>query len=75
MLFTTDGETYRKKQRHKIAQSIFTHYSCFENMGRFVTLKKGPKYGLQKAGCNPYFEPFFKVPDPKKISCRPNKLE
>ena len=23
-----------------IAQSICTHYSCFENMGRFVTLKK-----------------------------------
>ena len=34
-----------------LAQSICTHYSCFENMGRFVTLKKGPKYGLQKAGC------------------------
>ena len=23
-----------------LAQSICTHYSCFENMGRFVTLKK-----------------------------------
>ena len=23
-----------------IAQSICTHYSCFENMGQFVTLKK-----------------------------------
>ena len=35
-----------------LAQSICTHYSCFENMGRFVTLEnKGPKYGLQKAGC------------------------
>ena len=30
-----------------------SHYSCFENMGRFATLKKesGPKYGVQKAGC------------------------
>ena len=27
-------------QNYKIAQSICTHYSCFENMGRFVTLKK-----------------------------------
>ena len=30
-----------------VAQSICTNYSCFENMGRFVTLKKksDPKYG------------------------------
>ena len=33
------------------AQSICTHYFCFENMGQFVNLKKVPKYGLQKAGC------------------------
>jgi hypothetical protein len=35
------------------AQSICTNYSCFENMGWFVPLKKklGPKYGVQKAGC------------------------
>ena len=34
-----------------LAESICTHYSCFENMGRFPTLKKmGPKYGVQKAG-------------------------
>ena len=26
-----------------VAQSICTHYSCFENMGRFVTLKKRSK--------------------------------
>ena len=33
-------------------QSICNHYPCFENMGRFVTMKKsGPKYGLQQAGC------------------------
>ena len=33
-----------------ITQSICTHYSCFENMGRFVTLKKsGPKYGPEKS--------------------------
>ena len=25
--------------------------------------------------CNPYFGPFFKVPDPKKISGRPDQLE
>ena len=38
--------------KNPIAQSICTHYSCFENMDRFVTLKKkDPKYGLQKAGC------------------------
>jgi hypothetical protein len=33
-----------------IAQSICTQYSCFENMGWFVTLKKsGPKYGPEKS--------------------------
>ena len=26
--------------KYIIAQSICTHYTCFENMGRFVTLKK-----------------------------------
>ena len=38
---------------YRLVQSICIHYSCFENMGRFVTLKKksDPKYGLQKAGC------------------------
>jgi len=25
--------------------------------------------------CNPYFGPFFKVPDPKKISGQPDQLE
>jgi hypothetical protein len=35
---------------NSLAQSICTHYSCFENMGRFLNLKKGPKYGLQKQG-------------------------
>ena len=68
------------------------------------TLKKGPRYWLQKAGykksesreeaawpllflnnndpvflhpafCIPYFGPFFKVPDPKNISGRPDNLE
>ena len=35
-----------------LAQSICTHYSCFENQGRFVTLKKNwaPCF-LKKAGC------------------------
>ena len=34
------------------AQSICTHYSCFENQGRFLTLKKNrtPSF-LRKAGC------------------------
>ena len=46
------------------AQSICTHYSCFENnnMGRFVTLKKsGPKYGPEKSRLysGPYFGPDF----------------
>ena len=32
------------------AQSICSHYSCFENMDRFVTLKKSsPKYGPEKS--------------------------
>ena len=32
-----------------VAQSICTHYSCFENMGWFVTLKKSdPKYGSKE---------------------------
>ena len=30
---------------------------------------------LQPAFFNPYFEPFLKVPDPKKISGQPEKLE
>jgi hypothetical protein len=35
------------------AQSICTHYSCFENQGRFLTLKKilGTLLFFQKAGC------------------------
>ena len=40
-----------KRSLHTVNQSICTHCYCFENMGRFVTCKKGPKYGLQKAGC------------------------
>ena len=32
-------------------QSICSHYSCFENMGRFVTLKKIQNMDLKKAGC------------------------
>ena len=33
-------------------QSICTHYSCFENMGRFVMLEKNQvqNMGLKKAG-------------------------
>ena len=31
----------------KVLESICTHYSCFENMGRFVTLKKA----VQNMGC------------------------
>ena len=30
------------------SQSICTHYSCFENMGRFVTLKKRSKIWVAK---------------------------
>ena len=44
-------------------QSICTHYSSLSGRPNIFlgsgTLKKGPKYGLQKAGCNPYFGPFF----------------
>ena len=34
-------------------QSICTHYSCFQNMGWFVTLKKNQvqNMGCKKAGC------------------------
>ena len=93
-----------------LAQSICTHYSCFENQGRFVTLKK--KLGIllfsksrvqktrviviQKEKRQPGLFSFWitmtllfctlffaksrvpdisKVPDPKKISSRPDKLE
>ena len=79
------------KYAYILAQSICTHYSCFENMGRFVTLKKlDPKYGLQMVGCKkqghcyskreifscPYSGlDFFKVPDPRKISGRLNELQ
>ena len=63
----------------QLAQSICIlhplHYSCFANMGRFVTLKKGPKYGLKKQGATHILDLFFKVPDPKKVSGRLNKLE
>ena len=31
-----------------LAQSICTHYSCFENTGRFVTLKKNQ---VKNVGC------------------------
>ena len=30
-------------------QFICTHYSCFENMGQFVTLKKRSKIGIAKS--------------------------
>ena len=87
------------------AQSICTHYSCFENMGQFATLKKSwskicvAKSRLQKTGsllykntrrrsqaasflfwitiCSLLFAIhvsdliFLKVPDPKKLSGRP----
>ena len=36
------------KGRNTVAQSICTHYSCFENMGRFVTLKKNQ---VKNMGC------------------------
>ena len=54
-----------------VAQSICTRYSCFENLGWFVTLKKCPKYGLQKVGCKKKGHCYsmtllFKVLDPKK---------
>ena len=92
------------------AQSTCTHYSCFENQGQFVTLKK--KSGtllfskstmqktrvivIQKEKRQPGLYSFWitmtlffctlifakgrvpdisKVPDPKKISGRPDRLE
>ena len=41
-----------KRSETVVAQSIFTYYSCFENMGRFVTLKKNQvqNMDLKKAG-------------------------
>ena len=30
-----------------LAQSICTHYSCFENMNRFVTLKKNQVHNME----------------------------
>ena len=44
-----------------VAQSICTHYSCFENQGRFVTLKKNraPSF-LKKAGCKKLRSLLFK---------------
>ena len=71
----------------RVAQSICTqsHYPCFENMGQFVTLKV---LNLKKARWKDmtlFFAPcffrsifwtlFFKVPNPKHISCWPHKLE
>ena len=69
---------------YTIAQSICTHYSCFENMCRFVTLKKNWVQNMEckKQGTKsrvifvPHIlHPFFKFPDPKKISGRPDKLK
>ena len=50
-----------------IAQSICTQYSCFEDMGQYVTLKK-----IRSIFWTWFF---FLIPDPKKISGRPDKLE
>ena len=50
----------QKKQRNFCPTPC--QYSCLENVGWFVTLKKSGPY-------------FFKVPDPKKISGQPEKLE
>ena len=61
-----------------------SHYACFKNMGRFVTLKKRfQNMGCKKQGAKnqeafslfEYFGTFFKVPDPQKISGVPDKLE
>jgi hypothetical protein len=72
---------------NSFAQSICSHYSCFENMDRFMTLKTiGPKYEVHKAGCKklffaPYFfhsifwTDLFKDLDTNKISGLPDKLE
>ena len=48
-----DWKLVRALRAYLPSQSAPTVYSCFENMGRFVTLKKRryPKYGLQKAKC------------------------
>ena len=45
-------------------QSICIHYSCFENQGRFVTLKKKSGTLLFAKSRVP---DFLKVPDPKKF--------
>jgi hypothetical protein len=56
---------------HFLAQSTCTHYSS--SSGRLYiflgsgTLKKGPKCGLQKAGCNPYFGAFFQGDKPTHV--------
>ena len=52
---------------HTIAQSICTRYSCFEKYGWVCDSEKksGPYFGLD----------IFQVPDPKKVSSRPDKLE
>ena len=69
---------YLSKTVHAVAQSICTHYSCFENKGRFATLKK---YGPEKSRVQKTGSLLFKkrrgqsMPDPKKISGRPDELE
>ena len=81
-----------------VIQSICTHYSCFENQGRFVTLKKESFWKKQDAKKQGHryskgeeaawsllflinnnlvflYPAFLKVPNPKKISGQPEKLE
>ena len=62
-----------------VAQSICTHYSCFENMGWFGDPEKNQvqNMDLKKAGCKKRgqcyskreeaaWSDFLKVPNPKK---------
>ena len=73
-----------------LTQSICTHYSRFENMGRFATLKKsGPKYGPELFAfwitiilvfrtlllSGPYFGPDFFKYQTLKIIRSPDKLD
>ena len=48
---------------------------CKKTAWPFLFLNNNDPVFLHPAFCNPYFGPFFKVPDPKNISGRPDKLE
>ena len=63
-----EGIQVAKQLPKLLAQSICTHYSCFENMGLFATLKKiRSKIWVTKSFSKPYWTLFLKSQPLKNI--------